>query len=103
MKKLLVPGGNRSWTEFIYRAVTGERLDYWYRLSQGTETCDIIYTKWGSRLKGAEDVAERRVKPSNQVPLLEGSQTAVAGNEEEAGTMGFESSCQRQELPSHPI
>ena len=27
-------------------AVTGERPGCWYRLSQGTGTCDIIYTKW---------------------------------------------------------
>ena len=35
--------------------------------------------------------------------LLEGSQTAVAGNEEEAGRMYFESTCRRRELPLHPI
>ena len=35
--------------------------------------------------------------------IKEGGQTAVAGNEEEAGTMDFESTCQRRELPLHPI
>ena len=35
--------------------------------------------------------------------LLEGSWTALAGNEKEVGTMDIESTCRRQALPSHPI
>ena len=33
-------------------AVTGRRPNCSYRLSQGTETCDIIYTKWGFETEG---------------------------------------------------